>query len=65
MEKLTFIFKCIILIVAFPVIMFTELTRDEKDITGQKENTPAGIAIETSNAMLSGTSVFTQAIHPL
>ena len=38
MEKLTFIMRCLIIMAAFPVIMYADLTRDENKTVEQKQN---------------------------
>ena len=63
MEKLKFTIRFIILLAAFPVIMFTELTRDEKSATGQKQITNEKVSEKTNDfTILSYTSFFMQAV---
>jgi len=53
MEKIIFMIRCIVLLVAFPVIMFTEMTRKEKGNKIQKLNRIEVPAIKTDEAMMS------------
>jgi len=63
MEKLQFTIRFIVLMVAFPVIMFTELTRTDKGTTEQKEQTTDKVSVKTTSAaMFSYTSAFMQAV---
>lgn len=49
--------------IAFPVIMFIELTRTDKATTEQKQQTTDKVSVETTSAaMFSYTSAFTQAV---
>jgi len=53
MEKLSFTIRFIILLVAFPVIMYTELTRPETKVTEQKQSTAAKSSAQNDAAMLN------------
>jgi len=64
MEKLRFTIRFIIILATLPVIMFTELTRDDKGTTEQKHNTVEKVAEKTSDvALLSYHSPFMQAVY--
>jgi hypothetical protein len=63
MEKLKFTVRFIAILVALPVIMFTELTRTEKGTTEQKQNLEK-VSVETNQpATLSYASFFSQAVY--
>lgn len=53
MEKIIFMIRCIVLLVAFPVIMFTEMTRKENGNKIQKLNRIEAPAIKTDEAMIT------------
>jgi len=62
MEKLRFTFRFIILLVALPVVMFTELTRSDKGTVSHKQNaTEKAAAAKSDDAMLNH-SPFMQAV---
>jgi hypothetical protein len=63
MEKLKFTIRFIAILVAFPVIMFTELTRTEKETTEQKHDMEKVSAETSQPATLSYTSFFLQAVY--
>ena len=64
MEKLKFTIRFIAILVALPVIMFTELTRTEKGSTEQKKHDMEKVSTETNQpATLSYTSFFLQAVY--
>ena len=63
MEKLNFTIRFIVILVALPVIMFTELTRTEKGKTEQKHETEK-VSVEMHQpATLSYASFFSQAVY--
>jgi hypothetical protein len=63
MEKLKFTIRFISILVALPVIMFTELTRTEKGTTEKKHDTEK-VSVETNQpASLSYASFFSQAVY--
>ena len=63
MEKLKFTIRFVAILVALPVIMFTELTRTEKGTTGHKHRTEK-VSVETQQpATLSYASFFSQAVY--
>ena len=63
MEKLRFTIRFIAILVALPVIMFIELTRSEKETTGQKRDVEK-VSVETSqSSTLSYASFFLQAVY--
>jgi len=63
MEKLRFTIRFIAILVALPVIMFTELTRTEKVTTEQKQDIEK-VSIETNQPpTLSYASFFLQAVY--
>ena len=62
MEKLKFTIRFIAILVALPVIMFTELTRTEKGTTEQKHMEK--VSVETNQpAALSYAPFFSQAVY--
>ena len=64
MEKLRFTIRFITILVAFPVIMFTELTRDEKGTNEQKQTKTEQVSVKTSAAdMLGYTSFAMQVVY--
>jgi len=64
MEKLKFAIRCITILAAFPVIMYTELTRDEKAGTEQKQNTVQKFsAKDNDQALLSSNFLSMQAVY--
>ena len=63
MEKLRFTIRFITILVAFPVIMFTELTRNEKGTNEQTQNTTEQAAKKGDANMLSYTSFATQVVY--
>jgi len=64
MEKLRFTIRFILILISFPVIMFTELTRNEKGTREPKQNTPEKVSAKTGEAnMLSYTSFEMQAVY--
>lgn len=62
MEKLRFTLRFIILLGALPVIMFTELTREEKGTTEQKQAIVEKSSKKNEVAVVSYHSPFMQAI---
>ena len=63
MEKLKFTIRFIAILVALPVIMFTELTRTEKGTTEQKKDMEK-VSVETNQpSTLSYASFFSQAVY--
>jgi len=63
MEKLRFTIRFIAILAALPVIMFIELTRSEKETTGQKRDVEK-VSIETNqSSTLSYASFFLQAVY--
>ena len=63
MEKLKFTIRFIAILVTLPVIMFTELTKNDKGTTGQKQDTEK-VSIETNQSTtLSYASFFLQAVY--
>jgi hypothetical protein len=63
MEKLKFTIRFIVILVALPVIMFTELTRTEKGTTEQKRDMEK-VSVEANQpAALSYASFFLQAVY--
>jgi hypothetical protein len=52
MEKLSFTIRFIVLLVAFPVIMYTELTRPETKVTEQRQNIAVKSSAKNDAAML-------------
>jgi hypothetical protein len=64
MEKLRFTIRFIAILVAFPVIMYTELTRDEKGTNEQKQTKTEQVSVKTGDAdMLSYTSFAMQVVY--
>ena len=64
MEKLRFAIRFISILVAFPVIMYTELTRNEKGTNEQTQNTTEQASAKKGDAnMLSYTSFATQVVY--
>ena len=64
MEKLRFAIRFITILVAFPVIMFTELTRDEKGTNEQKQTKTEQVSVKTGAAdMLGYTSFAMQVVY--
>ena len=63
MEKLKFTIRFIVILVALPVVMFTELTRTEKVTKEQKHDMEKVSAETTQPATLSYTSFFLQAVY--
>ena len=63
MEKLRFTFRFIILLAALPVIMFTELTRNEKTNNEQKQNTAEKVSAVKTEAAMINHSPFMQAVY--
>ena len=64
MEKLRFTIRFITILAALPVIMFTELTRDEKGTNEQKQTKTEQVSVKTSNAdMLGYTSFAMQVVY--
>lgn len=64
MEKLRFTIRFIVLLVAFPVVMFTELTREDKVTKEQKPATAEKVSEKPSDvALLSYNSPFMQAVY--
>jgi hypothetical protein len=62
MEKSRFTIRFIILLASFPALIFTELTRDDKGTTEQKQNTVETISKKNDVAAISYHSPFMQAI---
>ena len=63
MEKLKFTIRFIVILVALPVVMFTELTRTEK-VTKEQKHDMEKVSVETNQpATLSYTSFFLQAVN--
>jgi hypothetical protein len=63
MEKLKFTIRFIVILVALPVVMFTELTRTEK-VTKEQKHDMEKVSVETNQpATLSYTSFFLQAVY--
>ncbi len=63
MEKLRFTFRFIVLLLAIPVVMFAELTRNDKVNVEQKQNTSEkAISSKTDEAALNH-SPFMQAVY--
>ena len=62
MEKLKFTIRFVIILAALPVIMFTELTRNEKGASEQRQNEKVSVGTNDNSAALSYTSFFTQAV---
>jgi hypothetical protein len=62
MEKLRFTIRFIITLAALPVIMFTELTRQDHEISQQKQQTAKEILKKDDVAMVNYHSPFLQAI---
>jgi len=63
MEKLKFTIRFIVILVALPVVMFTELTRTEKVTKEQKQDMEKVSAETNQSATLSYTSFFLQAVY--
>jgi hypothetical protein len=64
MEKLKFTIRFIVILVALPVIMFTELTRTEKGNNRSKSETWQKVSVEANQpAALSYASFFLQAVY--
>jgi len=63
MEKLKFTIRFIVILVALPVVMFTELTRTEKVTKEQKHDMEKVSAETNQSATLSYTSFFLQAVY--
>jgi hypothetical protein len=64
MEKLRFTIRFIAILVAFPVIMFAELTRDEKGTNEQRQIKTEQVSVKTSAAdMLGYTSLAMQVVY--
>jgi len=63
MEKLKFTIRFIVILVALPVVMFTELTRTEKVTKEQKHDMEKVSAETNQSATLSYTSFFLQALY--
>ena len=63
MEKLKFTIRFIVILVALPVVMLTELTRTEKAPTEQKHDMETVSAETNQPATLSYTSFFLQAVY--
>jgi hypothetical protein len=63
MEKLKFTIRFVAILVAFPVIMFTELTRTDKGNTGHKQEMEKVSAETNQPATLSYASFFSQAVY--
>jgi len=63
MEKLNFTIRFIAILVALPVIMFTELTRTEKGTTEQKQAIEKVSVVTNQPATLSYASFFLQAVY--
>jgi hypothetical protein len=64
MEKLKFTIKCMVILAAFPAIMYTELTRDEKANTELKQNTVERSSAKNNNDALFSCSFFAmQAVY--
>jgi hypothetical protein len=62
MEKLRFTIRFIIILATLPVIMFIELTRDDKGTIEQKQPTAEKVSKQENIAMLNYHSPFMQAI---
>jgi len=62
MEKLRFTIRFIIILAALPVIMFTELTRQDNGTSQQKQNTSREVSKKDDVAMVNYHSPFLQAI---
>jgi hypothetical protein len=62
MEKSRFTMRFIILLASFPVLMFSELTREDKGTTEQKQTTVETISKKNDVAAISYHSPFMQAI---
>jgi len=62
MEKSRFTIRFIILLASFPALMFSELTREEKGTTDQKQNTVEKISKKNDVAANIYHSPFMQAI---
>jgi hypothetical protein len=62
MEKSRFTIRFIILLASFPALLFSELTREDKGSTDQKQNTVENIAKKNDVAAISYHSPFMQAI---
>jgi hypothetical protein len=63
MEKLRFTFRCIIILIAFPVVMYAELTRDEKVNVEQKQTTAEKVTSLNTNEAALNHSLFMQAVN--
>jgi hypothetical protein len=62
MEKLRFTIRFIIILAALPVIMFTELTRQDNATSSRKQHTAQKISNKEDVAVVSYHSPFLQAI---
>ena len=62
MEKLRFTIRFIIILAALPVIMFTELTRQDTGTSEQKQHTAQEVSKKDDVAMVNYHSPFLQAI---
>jgi hypothetical protein len=62
MEKSRFTIRFIVLLASFPALMFSELTREDKGSTEQKQNTVKNISKKNDVATISYHSPFMQAI---
>ncbi|TMI85336.1 MAG: hypothetical protein E6H10_03560 [Bacteroidetes bacterium] len=62
MEKTRFTMRFIILLASFPVLIFSELTREDKGTTEQKQSTVETISQKNDVAAVSYHSPFLQAI---
>jgi hypothetical protein len=62
MEKSRFTIRFIILLASFPALMFSELTRENKGTTDQKQTTVEKISQKNDVAAISYHSPFMQAI---
>ena len=62
MEKSRFTIRFIILLASFPALMFTELTRENKETTDQKQTAVEIVSKKSDVAAISYHSPFMQAI---
>ena len=63
MEKLRFTFRFIVLLMAIPVVMYAELTRNDKVNVEQKQNTVEKVSSLKSDEAALNHSPFMQAVY--
>jgi hypothetical protein len=63
MEKLQFTIRFIIILAALPVIMYTELTRDDRGNAEQVKNTVERVSTAKSDEAMINHAPFMQAVY--